>query len=164
MPRHISHTVRSVANVRIVLCVLGLLCSPAFLAVARAAEETPADVTSLQPAPLQPALLVEPAVRDGRVADQGFYSLCAGVYAAGLGDWVTTRQFRQDGVEEANPVMESMADSTLGLAAVKLGGGTLVNYIAYNLKKDGKRYWKVPQIVWIALNVVVVVHNTNARR
>jgi len=97
------------------------------------------------------------------VADSGYCSLAVGVYASGLGDWVTTRQFRQDGVEEANPLLGSMADSTTGLAAVKLGGGTLVNYIAYNLKKDGKRYWKVPQIVWIALNVAASLHNSNSR-
>ena len=53
--------------------------------------------------------------------------------------------------EEANPLFGSMADSPAGLAVVDVGGGTLINDIAYNLRKAGKQYWSVPQIAAVTL-------------
>ena len=117
-------------------------------------------VTMVTMVPMVPMVPMAPP----RVADGAFLSLAAGVYVSGASDWWTTCQFRQDGIEEANPMIGSLADSPGALAAVKLGGGSLINYIAYNLKKDGKRYWKVPQIAWIALNIAVSAHNSNQHR
>lgn len=96
-----------------------------------------------------------------RVADSSYWGLATGVYASGLGDWYTTRQFRQEGIDEANPVMEPLADNDGALLAAKLAGGTLVNYAAWSLKREGKRYWAAPQIAWIVLNLAVSLHNAN---
>ena len=109
--------------------------------------------------------LLGPPVREGlerRLTGVAFWTLAADVYLSGAGDYVTTRRFRGQGIDEANPLLGSMADSPAGFAMVKLGGGTLINYIAYNLKKDGKRYWAVPQIAWIAMNIAVSLHNRGA--
>ena len=91
-----------------------------------------------------------------------FWSLTGSVYLSGAGDWLTTVRFREQGVEEANPVIGSSADNPAAMAAIKLGGGTLVNYSSWQLRKKGNRYWAAPQIAWIALNVAVSLHNANA--
>ena len=96
--------------------------------------------------------------------DSAFWSMATGVYASGLADWYTTIQFRQQGISEANPIIEPMADHGAVLAAVKLGAGSLVNYSAWALKKSKKRYWMAPQITWIMLNLAVSVHNQNQMR
>ncbi|HEY3175498.1 MAG TPA: hypothetical protein VGK94_07020 [Candidatus Polarisedimenticolia bacterium] len=100
--------------------------------------------------------------RTSRAEARLFWSLTGGVYLSGMGDWLTTARFRERGVEEANPVIGSSADSPAAMAAIKLGGGTLVNYASQQMRKDGNRFWAVPQIVWIALNVAVSLHNANA--
>jgi hypothetical protein len=98
------------------------------------------------------------------VADARFWSLASGVYASGAADWYTTRDFRAQGVEEANALMEPVVDNGAALAAVKVGGGSLVNWASYALKRGKKRYWATPQIAWIVLNVAVSVHNYNQAR
>ncbi len=100
-------------------------------------------------------------LRNVRVADSSYWGLATGVYASGLADWDTTRQFREQGIDEANPIMEPLADNDGALLAVKLGGGTLVNYASWSLKREGKRYWAAPQIAWIVLNLAVSLHNAN---
>jgi hypothetical protein len=95
------------------------------------------------------------------VADARFWSLASGVYASGAADWYTTREFREQGVEEANALMEPVVDNGAALAAVKMGAGSLVNWSSYALKRNKKRYWATPQIAWIVLNVAVSVHNHN---
>jgi hypothetical protein len=107
---------------------------------------------------LEPRLL---AVKPPPVADGRFWSLASGVYVSSAGDWYTTREFRAQGVEEANPLMQPVVDNPAALAAVKVGAGSLVNYASYALKKGKRRYWAAPQIAWIVLNVAVSVHNHN---
>ena len=94
-----------------------------------------------------------------RVADTGYWTLASGVYLAGGADWMTTRRFREQGIEEANGIMEPFVDDSLALAALKVSAGTLVNYASYRLKMNGRRYWAAPQIAWIVLNAAVSVHN-----
>ena len=98
------------------------------------------------------------------VADARFWSLASGVYASGAADWYTTREFRAQGVEEANTMMEPVVDNGAALAAVKVGAGSLVNWSSYALKRNKKRYWAAPQIAWIVLNLAVSVHNHNQAR
>jgi len=107
---------------------------------------------------LEPRLV---AVRPPPVADGRFWSLASSVYVSAAGDWYTTREFRAQGVQEANAVMEPVVDNPAAFAAVKVGAGSLVNYASYALKKGKKRYWAAPQIAWIVLNVAVSVHNHN---
>ena len=101
------------------------------------------------------------AVRPPPVADGRFWSLASSVYLSGAGDWYTTREFRAQGIEEANTLMEPVVDNPAAFAAVKVGAGSFVNYASYALKKAKKRYWAAPQIAWIVLNVAVSVHNHN---
>src|SRR2546425_1711733 len=71
--------------------------------------------------------LLGPPVREGlerRLTGVAFWTLAADVYLSGAGDYVTTRRFRGQGIDEANPLLGSMADSPAGFAMVKLGGGT----------------------------------------
>jgi hypothetical protein len=100
-------------------------------------------------------------IAKARVADAPYWSLAGSVYVAGMTDWYTTRQFREQGIDEANPIMEPLADNGAALAAVKLASGSLVNYTSWALKKGGKRYWAAPQIAWIVLNLAVSIHNSN---
>src|SRR5688572_541131 len=85
--------------------------------------------------PVRPPLLAELP----RVADAGYWTLAAGVYVAGGADWMTTRMFREQGIEEANGFMEPVVDNPAAFAALKVGAGTLVNYVSYSLKKGGRR-------------------------
>ncbi|MGH9870469.1 MAG: DUF5658 family protein [Candidatus Polarisedimenticolia bacterium] len=93
------------------------------------------------------------------VADTGYWYLAFGVYLAGGTDWMTTRMFREQGIEEANGFMEPFVDDPVAFAALKVSAGTLVNYASYRLKMNGRRYWAAPQIAWIVLNTAVSVHN-----
>ncbi|MGH9870470.1 MAG: DUF5658 family protein [Candidatus Polarisedimenticolia bacterium] len=116
-----------------------------FSILATGAEE-PANNTSL---------LAKPP----RVADAGYWTLASGVYLAGGADWMTTRMFREQGIEEANGMMAPVVDNPAAFAALKVGAGTLVNYVSYSMKKNGRRYWAAPQIAWIVLNTAASIHN-----
>ncbi|HKY32148.1 MAG TPA: DUF5658 family protein [Candidatus Polarisedimenticolia bacterium] len=127
------------------------------------ARPEPAAAASTHAAPPEPAPSAQPPspLPIPKVADARYWSLAGGVYATGVADWMTTRWFREQGIEEANPIMEPVVDNGAALAAVKLGAGSLVNYASYSLKKGKRRWWAVPQIAWITLNLAVSVHNYN---
>ena len=111
-------------------------------------------ISAMTPSTVSPSLTPIPGV------DTVFWSLAAGVYASAAGDWVTTQRFRSQGIEEANPLMTGVVDSPAGFAAVKVGTGSLINFMSWRLKKSGSRWWAAPQIAWIVLNAAVTTHNT----
>ena len=88
--------------------------------------------------------------------DKPFLVLASGVYVAGASDWYTTKRALSEGYVEANPLVP---ENSAAFATLKVGMGTATNLYALHLKKNGKKWWWVPQATWIAFNLAAARHN-----